>query len=177
MEKRNAVPAVITVPPVFTRYGDILFRDRPSHDNDLFSRRHPRMSRQHRAKIFAPFAALEGFDGHIRSKEIPYVSRHIPDADEEYALNRALTALYQLTRTGPMARQNSVTVRIEYFELCTDENHDDCGQKGLYHTVTDVLKWVDPVNQTLRIGDRIIPFSDIDRISGPKGTGKQSRTE
>ena len=168
VERQKAIPA-LTIPAVAMRYGNILSCDRPSHDDDLFGRRHPRMSQQHRAKIFAPFAALEGFEGHIQSKEIPYVSRHILDADEAYALNRDLFTLYQLTRTGPLARKNRVTVSGEYFEPCTDENHDACGTKGLYRTATDIVKCVDPVSETLRIGNRVIPFSDIYRITDPAG--------
>jgi hypothetical protein len=41
-----------------TDYSLALSRDRPSHDRDAFSRRHPKMSLQNRAKIFAPFDAL-----------------------------------------------------------------------------------------------------------------------
>ena len=41
-------------------YEDIIDKKRPVHDNDDFSIRHPKMSREDRAKIFAPFAALKG---------------------------------------------------------------------------------------------------------------------
>ena len=50
----------IAVPPAMIRYGDIIMLGRPVHNGDLFSRRHPKMTPQHRAKIFAPFAALAG---------------------------------------------------------------------------------------------------------------------
>ena len=69
-----------------------------------------------------------------------------------------------LTRTGPLARQNRVRARVEYFEVCADPNHEAFGRDGLYHTVTDVVRKVDPVGQTLVIGDQAIPFSDIHRI-------------
>ena len=35
---------------------------RPDHNGDDFSRIHPKMRRGNRAKIFAPFDALSGFD-------------------------------------------------------------------------------------------------------------------
>ena len=41
------------------------------------------MSQLNRAKIFAPFATLVGFDERVRRKEINYVAKHELDADEE----------------------------------------------------------------------------------------------
>ena len=58
-----AIPASASA--VMARYGNIIFLDRPVHDGDLFSRRHPAMTRLNRAKIFAPFAALVGFEQYI----------------------------------------------------------------------------------------------------------------
>lgn len=43
-------------------YEDIIDKKRPVHDNDDFSIRHPKMSQEDRAKIFAPFAALKGYE-------------------------------------------------------------------------------------------------------------------
>jgi len=145
-------------------YSDIINLRRPTHDGDVFSRRHPKMARLNRAKIFAPFAALSGYDEAVKSKQVPYVPRRARDADALRALNRALSLLYQATRTGPLARQNRVRARVEYFEVCADPNHEAFGRDGLYHTVTDVVRKVDPVGQTLVIGDQAIPFSDIHRI-------------
>jgi hypothetical protein len=41
-------------------YADIINKERPLHDGDAFEAKHPRMPREARAKIFAPFAALKG---------------------------------------------------------------------------------------------------------------------
>ena len=46
-------------------YKDILDKERPKHENDAFSLRHPKMERLERAKLFAPFAALKGFEESI----------------------------------------------------------------------------------------------------------------
>ena len=43
-------------------YKDIIDKQRPVHDDDEFEARHPKMSIENRAKIFAPFAALKGYD-------------------------------------------------------------------------------------------------------------------
>ena len=44
------------------KYKDIIDKSRPQHDEDEFEARHPRMPREARAKIFAPFAALKGYE-------------------------------------------------------------------------------------------------------------------
>lgn len=45
---------------VTRKYADILDKERPQTEESL--RRHPRMTLQNRAKIFAPFAALRGYE-------------------------------------------------------------------------------------------------------------------
>ena len=146
-------------------YSDIIGLRRPAHDGDAFSRRHPKMAQLNRAKIFAPFAALSGYDEAVRSKQVPYVPRRQRDAEEMRALNRALAALERATRTGALARRNRVVARVEYFEVCADPNHEAFGRDGLYRAVTDIVWKVDPVGQALVIGEATIPFSDIDRIT------------
>lgn len=42
---------------------------RPEHNDDDFSVRHPKMRRQDRAKIFAPFAALSGHREQAKAQE------------------------------------------------------------------------------------------------------------
>ena len=63
-------------------YSDIIGLRRPVHDGDVFSRRHPKMTQLNRAKIFAPFAPLTGFDSAVRAKEIQYVPRHTREPEE-----------------------------------------------------------------------------------------------
>ena len=77
-------------------YEDIINRQRPVHVNDDFGRKYPQMPRLNRAKIFAPYAALRGFEGHIESKQVPYVARYIPDPEEERELNRRIGILYRV---------------------------------------------------------------------------------
>jgi hypothetical protein len=43
-------------------YKDIIDKERPQHHGDKFEARHPHMTREARAKIFAPFAALKGYE-------------------------------------------------------------------------------------------------------------------
>ena len=81
-------------------YSDIIDRARPVHDGDVFSRRHPRMARQNRAKQYAPFAALTGFEREIKAREVLYEPRRALSAEEVGRLNAVLAAIFapQLSR-------------------------------------------------------------------------------
>lgn len=150
-------------------YDRLMDLQRPHHADDSFSRRHPKMARLNRAKLFAPFAALRGFDEAVRSKERPYVPRHILDPEEIYALNRALFVLWKATQTRALARQNRVTARVEVFAVCDDPDHEAFGRLGLYHALTGVVQRVDPAAQILTLDRRAIRFSDISAITDPTG--------
>ena len=161
------------VPEAVARYGNIIFRDGPVHDGDVFSRKHPKMSQLNRAKIFAPFAALVGFDERVRKKEINYVPKHELDADEEWELNHRLYRLHCLTANSRLARANMVCVSIEYFVVCTDEENDAYLVKGQYKTITGIVLKVDQYEQSIAIRagaeTYIIPFADVYRIFKPTG--------
>ena len=164
-----AIPAAASA--ALARYGNIIFLDRPVHDGDLFSRRHPAMTRLNRAKIFAPFAALVGFDERVRRKEITYVSRVELDADEEWELNRRLRILHEHTANSRLARANGIYVRVEYYAVCTDPENDAYMERGQYLTVTGRVVKADPHKQELTLlvdgCKQIIRFTDIYQISDP----------
>lgn len=126
-----------------------------------------------RAKLFAPFAALAGFDERVHKKEIVYVSKHELDADEEWELNHRLYKLHCLTANSRLARANMVRVSIEYFSVCTDEENDAYQVKGQYKTITGVVLKVDQHEQTITILNgsekHIIAFPDVYRIFKPTG--------
>ena len=131
------------------------------------------MSQLNRAKIFALFAALVGFDERVRRKEINYVAKHELDADEEWELNHKLFRLYCLTANSKLARANMIRVPIVYFVVCADEENDTYQVKGQYKTITGIVLKVDQTEQhiTIRSGadTEVIPFSDIYRIFKPTG--------
>ena len=56
------------------KYKDIMDEERPVHDGDAFEARHPRMPREARAKIFAPFAALKGYEEAIDDTTVSHNS-------------------------------------------------------------------------------------------------------
>lgn len=123
---------------------------RPKHEkNGDFWRRHIPMDPMHRAKIFAPFDALCGFDEAIAAKEIPYTDKKDPDADE---LNRKLSEISQSVQP--------VTVRI----FVPAPNNGYCNsdpEKGIYKAITGTVSDIDPMTETLRIDGQRISFGDI----------------
>ena len=142
------------------KYADIINLPGPKRD-ELFLRKHPRMPLSQRAKIFSPFAALAGYDQAIKNKNVLYEPRRELDPEEREALDNRLQRLAQLARNGKAV---PVHVKVEYFSVCTDPWNDAYGRDGLYNTLTGLLRRVDPINQSLQIGDEVIPFDDIYRI-------------
>ena len=137
---------------------------RPVHNSDEFSRRHPRMDRGHRAKIFAPFAALDGFGGAIRTKNIVYIPPVELSEDEKAELNHRLCILSELTSSGKSARANQTEVSVEYYVPCDDPYHDSYGIGGTYQTEVGICWRVDQVLQTILIGSTLIRFDAIRKI-------------
>lgn len=153
------------IPPDF-KYRDVFLKGKPTQERfDPFSLRHPRMDTGKRAKIFAPFAALKGFDEMVSSKEVLYRAKTELSAEDASELDRRLEILRSLTRNGRMARLNRVTVTATVFVPCEDIHHSAFGTLGQYHTVTGICLNVDPdVSRTIRIGDSLVAFENIAKI-------------
>lgn len=156
-----SVPIAATALP----YADIINLQRPVHTNDVFSRSHPKMTRVHRAKIFAPFAALTGFDDHIRSKEVLYEPRRERDQHDVQHLGMILDWLHEKTITRRMARENRISASVEFFSFCTDPHNAAFGKMGTYSTVQGVVTNVNMTERTITVNDQTIPTDDIYRIS------------
>ena len=133
------------------KYGNIIYLDRPVHNGDLFSRRHPKMT--NRAKIFAPFAALVGFEDRVRNKEIEYVARRELGEEEQSYLNKVLNRISRGDR-----------VSVKFFEICSDHESEAFGRLGQYKTVSGCVRWVDAVGQRLVLEDQVIDFGDLYRL-------------
>ena len=130
------------------KYGNIINMERPVHNGDLFSRRHPKML--NRAKIFAPFAALVGFEDRVQNKEIEYVARHLISEEQETRLNVVLNRISRGDR-----------VSVKYFELCSDHENEAFGRLGQYKTISGCVRWVDAVGQRLVLDEITIDFGDL----------------
>lgn len=63
-------------------YLDVLLQGRPRHGLDDFSLRHPQMERGKRAKLFAPYDALDGFISLIREKSTRSAGEASPEGTD-----------------------------------------------------------------------------------------------
>ena len=143
-------------------YLQALFQQRPRHRMDEFEFRHPPMEREKRAKIFAPYDALDGYSDSVKKKNTEYVDRIYLDDDQREELNRRLSILHELTRTGHLAKQNRVAVTATYYVPCTDKHSFACGVRGQYLTVSGVVGKVDgALTQTLTIDGTVLSFDDL----------------
>ena len=110
---------VMAMPANF-RYREVFLKGRPRHDRyDPFRIRHPSMDRGHRAKIFAPFDALKGFNEAVSAKDVLYEDRIELLQEDTEELSRRLNILHNLTFNGRMARANRVQVTVTYYEPCS----------------------------------------------------------
>ncbi len=67
---------ITTDPPFSFKYRTVYEKGKPVHEKyDPFSIKHPAMDLRKRAKIFAPFDALKGFNEAISSKNMESAAR------------------------------------------------------------------------------------------------------
>lgn len=105
----------------------------------------PRMPRQNRAKIFAPYDALKGFEETVHAKDAVYVRRIELSEYAAECLDRKLRRLH---------RGNHVTVT--WFQA--KQGSDDLGE---YQTSEGVFTGVDVVHHILRIGKLSVRIADV----------------
>ena len=149
-----------------SEYIQISEKGKPQHTKfDDFYRKHPFMDVGKRAKIFAPFAALRGFDGCILDKEVQYQPKIILDEEVKDEIAQQLEVLHGLTINSRAARNNHVVVSVTYFIPCSDKNHEAYGYYGQYVTITGVCKKVDDtITHTITVGGLVISLDDIYKI-------------
>ncbi len=130
-----------------SRYEDILHQYRPpSH--------YPKMKRQERAKIFSPFAALNGYDAVVHAQDRVLVPRIVLTDDTKEQLNETLMRL----KKGDL-------ITVVFF---IQERWANGERMGEYITMTETVQKVDAVKQVLSLDSREVPFADIYRLSVPK---------
>ena len=156
---------VMAMPADF-RYREVFLKGKPQHDRcDPFRIRHPRMNTGHRAKIFAPFDAIKGFNEAVSAKEVLYEHRIELSPEDAAELDRRLTILHNLTYNSRMARANRVQVSVTYYQPCMDPNHDDYRLRGQYQTISGICWNVDAeVNRTITIDRMKLSLDDVLRI-------------
>lgn len=118
------------------KYEDIIHLKRPPS-------RHMKMSLDDRAKIFAPFAALKGYDEAIEDKQTVYIQRPYLSEDEQNHINSILNSIHK-----------NDMVKVMYFK----EDHDDM---GMMMTLTGKISSIDDIYHTLTIIKTMIHFKDL----------------
>ena len=132
-------------------YDDII--DMPHH----VSERHPQMSMYNRAAQFAPFAALTGHDSAIME------TARLTDAEKELSESEADVLDRKL------ACLQSMEVKPEISVTCFVPDGRKAG--GSYHTVTGIIRNVDPDKGILQFEDgSYVPVSRIKDIEGERFT-------
>ena len=126
-----------------------------------FYLRHPKMPCGKRAKIFAPFAALKGFDEEVASKEISYVEKMELSEEECRKINDCLIRLRTILKSPRRAEKREVIAKVTFYRPCEDEHHPCCGIRGTYETVTETVKEVNPFQGMLVLENSRIPFADL----------------
>ncbi|CCX38095.1 uncharacterized protein BN452_00155 [Clostridium sp. CAG:1013] len=125
-----------------TAYGDMIHLSRPIS-------RHPKMSVENRAKLFAPFSALRGFDIEILTKEQDrmLVSRVTLGTDQQELIRHRLNDL----RSGQR-------VTVTCFALAKELEGISLGE---YVTQTGQVRRVDDFYQVLVLDNGVVAFEDI----------------
>ena len=157
--------------PADFKWAKVFLEGKPVHDRyDPFRIRHPEMDVRQWAKIFAPFAALQGFDEAVSDKEILYTEMREPSPESCEELDRRLSILQKLTYNSRTARENDVKVSVTYYEPCKDQNRDEYGTQGQYPTITGTCRRVDTaLTRTIQVDDKRIPLRSILNIESPGG--------
>ena len=121
-----------------------------------------------RAKLFAPFDALRGFDFAILMKNELYTEKSDMSPEDREELDRRLSILHNLTYNSRIARANRVQVSVTYYEPCSDVDSEAYGSQGQYKTITGICWNVDAeMTKTILIDGTRIPLEDIREIESP----------
>ena len=152
---------IATSPSLPRDYADLADASRPVHAHDAFSLRHPAMPAEKRAKLFQPYDALDGYSDAIRRKRRQYEKRRVHTPESEEKLGRQLAKLSRLCPNSRAALRLQAVLTVCRFVPNDLPDTDDRWGMGDYVTVTGLLRAVSPVDETLLIGDTLIPFRDI----------------
>ena len=141
-------------------FDDIIDMERPWPRDML--RKHPKMSPQDRAKIFAPFAALRGHSERLGEEDVKLMRSKRTELSEDEA---------EILSDKLLQVKKGMTVTVVYFQP-DNEN----GDVGFDVTATGTVTSVDVVYRSLKINtgrtnekgpvDEIIKFDDLLDVSG-----------
>lgn len=148
-------------------YLELMRQGRPRHDPlSDFGRKHPKMPCSRRAKLFAPFDALAGFDERIANKEMIYEGRRELSDTEREELDKNISLICQTFKKSHSLHRPAPRITVTYFSPCTDIENDSYGTGGNYITCTGRIRRIDSeITKTIMVDDNIISFNDITNLS------------
>ena len=158
-------------PPADFKYKQAFLSGRPKHAAfDAFSLKHPSMEFGRRAKIFAPFDALQGFSDAVSAKETVFEPFREIDEERQKMLNRRILLLRSLAAGSRLSGENRVRIEVTYFSPCADpDSSGDGAVLGRYCTRTGLLRKIDLVGWQLLLDDMRIDLDDVYDIQDPEG--------
>lgn len=137
-------------------YDDIINLPYPRNDWN-FLIKHPRMSIENRAKIFAPFAALRGHSDAIEETAERRLTIRQDELmeDSRLELDEALGVLSERLQQG-----EHPVVKVSYFV----QDRVLAEGVGAYEELEGTVAKLDAVSQAIQIVDKVIPLKDVQRI-------------
>ena len=135
------------------KYADMLYMERPASS-------HPRMSMENRAGQFAPFAALNGFEGLIEETG-RRTDKRIDISDEQIRkINETLACVMQREGT-------EIMIRVTYYEP------DEFKSGGKYVIKSGTIKGVDEISGMITFTDGMkIKIEDVAELQEIAGNSK-----
>lgn len=134
------------------KYDDIIHMEYPLQNADKI--KHPRMSKEDRAKIFAPFAALKGYEDAIALKQKIVVPRiELSEEAKEY-LDIQLTKIERL-----LAKGQHPVITVIFFQREKDKVYFE--DSGEYIQFTGMVAKLDLTSRILQIVEKRLRLDDI----------------
>lgn len=138
-------------------YDDIINLPYPRNDwNTLI--KHPRMSIENRAKIFAPFAALRGHSDAIEETAERRLTIRQDELmeDSRLELDEVLGTLAERLQQG-----EHPVVKVSYFV----QDRVLAEGVGTYEELEGTVAKLDAITQTIQIVDKVIPLANVKTLT------------
>ena len=145
------------------KYEKLKGLQRPAHDGDAFSLRHPKMPLSRRAKIFQPFDALRGFDAavDIAREGTCLIEKRELDEGEVYVIGQKLQRVTEVFRRNRRIRR-CTSVSVTHF---APEEERDGIPIGRYRVTKGDLTAISIEGGYLLVDGERIRFGDVTDIA------------
>ncbi len=137
------------------KYDDIINMEYPLKNADTI--KHPRMSIQNRAKIFAPCATLKGYEKAIEAKQRIVVDKIELSEETKEFLDMQLNKINNL-----LLQKKHPIITVVYFQ----GDNKNIDEKGEYIQFTGMVAKLNVVSRIIQIVEKRIFFDDIYAITG-----------